>query len=118
MKNTQDNIKFWTVLTAMILLVSVAVLLIDMTIKAAILEESNALRRTIIGIQDDRPAKTDSNGASNNSDSAGSVLDKFPARMETRNVSNGTKKTTNPAHGDNTSETPREPRGGKIPEGD
>lgn len=118
MKDTQDNIKFWTVLTAMILLVSVAVLLIDMTIKAAILEESNALRRTIIGIQDDRPAKADSNGASNNSDSAGSVLDKFPAGMETRNVSNGTKKTTNPARDDNSGKASREPRGRDIPEGD
>lgn len=118
MKDTRDNIKFWTMLTAMILLVSVAVLLIDMTIKAAILEESNALRRAILGVQDDRAAKTSSNGASYNSDSAGSVLDKFPAGMETGNVPNGTKETTSPTRDNNTSETPRESRGRKISEGD
>jgi hypothetical protein len=88
---TQDKIKFWVFLVAMMLGVSVAVLLIDMTIKAAILEESNALRRVILGVQDDRSAEANPNGTSHDANSSSVVLGKFPAGMETGNVANGSK---------------------------
>jgi hypothetical protein len=42
--DSKDTIKFWTFLTMMLLGVAIAVTLIDLTIKAAILSESNALK--------------------------------------------------------------------------
>lgn len=92
---SEDKTKFWVVLIAIMLGVSVAVLLIDMTIKAAILEESNALRKLILGVQDDRSAETSNNGASDNANRPGPVLDIFPAGMETGNVPNGDKASPN-----------------------
>lgn len=89
--DTGEQIKFWAVLVAVMLGVSVAVLLIDMTIKAAILEESNALRRTLLGMQDDRQTEASSNGTGHDASHPGPVLDKFSARMEAGNVANGSK---------------------------
>lgn len=113
-----DHIKFWTFLAAMILMVAVAVLLIDMSIKAAILGESNELRLMIEGERNDRAAKANSNGSGNNGSSASPVLGKFPTGMETRDVVDGSKKTVQ-------SRAPRgqraKPRAsldsGEIPEG-
>ena len=41
---SKDSIKFWTFLTIMLLGVAIAVTLIDLTIKAAILSESTAMK--------------------------------------------------------------------------
>jgi len=93
---TNDHIKFWTFLAGTILMVAVAVLLIDMSIKAAILGESNTLRLIIEGENNDRAAKANSNGASHNGTNSSSVLGVFSAGMETEHVANGTKKTVQP----------------------
>ena len=115
---TNDHIKFWTFLAGMFLMVSIAVLLIDMSIKAAILGESNELRLIIEGERNDRAAKTNSNGSSNNGSGASPVLGKFSTGMETGDVVDGSKKTVQ-------SRAPRgqkpKPRpsldSGEIPEG-
>lgn len=118
MKESKDNIKFWTFLAGIILAVSVTVLLIDMSIKAAILEESNALRRVLLGVQDDRSAKANSNGASNDANRPGPVLDKFSAGMEAGNVPNGNQAPVSKANGRKQTQ-PRTPRNsGEIQEGD
>ena len=43
-KSSNDTLKFWTFLTICLLAVAVAVTLIDLTIKASILAESNAMK--------------------------------------------------------------------------
>lgn len=58
----EDKIKFWTVLCSIILAVSVLVMLIDMSIKAAILEESGHLRRVILGEREQAKQPGDSTG--------------------------------------------------------
>lgn len=117
---SDEKLKFWAVLVAVMLGVSVAVLLIDMTIKAAILEESNALRRTLLGIQDDRPTEASNNGASHNSNSSSSVLDIFPAGMENGDVATGDKTSSNgtSTRGKRTRTQPRtQGDSGEIPPG-
>lgn len=84
--NALARITFWGVLAVMILIVSIMVLMIDMTIKAGILEEAGKLRAVIKGEQDDRSAKAAGNGNSHNGDNSSSVLGVFPTRMETGNV--------------------------------
>src|SRR5580692_10693265 len=63
-----DKTKFWVFLIGALLAVSVLVLLLDMGIKSAILEESNALKRTMNEVKwngaGPGPDKADSNGAS------------------------------------------------------
>jgi hypothetical protein len=44
---SKDNVKFWTVLIGVMLCVAIAVTVVDLTIKAAILDESNKLRMVI-----------------------------------------------------------------------
>lgn len=117
---SDDKMKFWAVLVAVMLGVSVAVLLIDMTIKAAILEESNALRRTLLGVQDDGSPKASDNGASHNGNSSGPVLDIFPAGMETGDVATGDKASPNgtSTRGKRTRTQPRtQGDSGEIPPG-
>lgn len=118
MKESKDNIKFWTVLAGIILAVSVTVLLIDMSIKAAILEESNALRRVLLGVQDDRSAKADSDGANHDSSRPGSILGEFSAGMEAGNVSNGNQETARKASNSKRSQARGRSNSGDIPEGD
>src|SRR5277367_6202974 len=85
-----DKTKFWVFLIGALLAVSVLVLLLDMGIKSAILEESNALKRTINEVKwngtGPGPDKADSNGANNHSgDNPSDDSDDvhlFPARME------------------------------------
>ncbi len=113
----RDNIKFWTVLAGMILLVSVAVLLIDMSIKAAILGESNSLRLLIEGEYNDRAAKASSNGTGNHTSGTNPVLGEFPAGMEVGNVANRTAKKATQARNRNARQTPRESRSGELPSG-
>jgi hypothetical protein len=97
-----ENIKFWTILTVLMLATAVAVMLIDLSIKAAILEESNALRRVILnGRGEEKPATS---GTSDDSSSPSVLLDFDPTGMETGNVrqsSNGKASASTP---------PRKPR--------
>lgn len=92
----KDNVKFWTFLAGMILMVSVTVLLIDMSIKAAILEESNALRLVIEESRNgQRKESADHKRTSGNGSGTPDVLGQYDAGMETGNVrqsGNGTSK--------------------------
>jgi hypothetical protein len=83
----RDNVKFWTVLAATILVVSVMVMLIDMSIKAAILEESNALRLAIEGQRNGRgKEESDNNRANSNGSGTPNVLGEYDPRVEAGNV--------------------------------
>lgn len=118
-ETTRDNIKFWTFLAGMILMVAVAVLLIDMSIKAAILGESNALRLTIEEERNDRSAKTNGHGSSNNGRNSSSVLRLNATGMETGDVANGAKKTVQSRKARGQRAQPRAPMdSGEIPPGD
>jgi hypothetical protein len=78
-----ENVKFWALLAGVMLSVSVAVMLIDLSIKAAILEESNTLRKVILG---ERETKAGSNGASHDVANRSPVLDNDATGLETANV--------------------------------
>jgi hypothetical protein len=118
-QTTTDNIKFWSFLAGMILMVSVAVLLIDMSIKAAILQESNTLRLAIEGERNDRASKASSNGNNHHSNNSSPILGVFPAGMETGDVANGTKKTIQPRKTRGQRAKPGTPMdSGEIPSGD
>jgi uncharacterized membrane protein len=81
-----DKTKFWAILIMVMVAVAIAVTLVDMTIKAAILEESNALKERLNGVARSGSNKADSNGASNHAADNGSNdsddVHLFPARME------------------------------------
>jgi hypothetical protein len=99
-----DKTKFWVFLIGALLAVSVLVLLLDMGIKSAILEESNALKRTMNEVKwngaGPGPDKADSNGASNHSsDDAsndGDNVSVFPPRMEAPVVRSRRARKTSP----------------------
>jgi hypothetical protein len=99
-----DKTKFWVFLIGALLAVSVLVLLLDMGIKSAILEESNALKRTINEVKwngaGPGPDKADSNGASDHgSDDAsndGDNVSVFPPRMEAPVVRSRRSRKTSP----------------------
>lgn len=75
MPTSSDNQKFWVLVTTAILAVSVLVLLIDMSIKAAILAESNQLRLVIEGERNDKGRKAGAmDAAPSNGNSAPDVL--------------------------------------------
>lgn len=85
------KVRFWAVLAVMILLVCIAVSMIDLSIKAAIIEESNNLRLFMESVRNgQRTEGPDKSGAnSNGTDNvavSGDVLDLNSARVETRNV--------------------------------
>lgn len=85
------KVRFWAVLAVMILLVCIAVSMIDLSIKAAIIEESNNLRLFMESIRNgQRTEGTDKSGANTNSTDdpavSGDVLAFNPPGMETRNV--------------------------------
>lgn len=99
-----EKTKFWVFLIGALLAVSVLVLLLDMGIKSAILEESNALKRTINEVKwngtGPGPDQANSNGASNHgSDDAsndGDNVSLFPARMEAPVVRSRRSRKTSP----------------------
>lgn len=87
---SNSAIKFWTLLTMMCLGASALILMIDLGIKASILEESGRLR---LAIADERmqrdgrnPAEANDNRASSNGSGPDHVLDTDAAGMETRIV--------------------------------
>lgn len=93
MPDRNDAIKFWAMLTLLLLACAVAVTLIDLTIKAAILQEAAALREVINGQGQERSVGG-GNIADNIFDAVlpADLLDSGDAGLETRNVSNGAKK--------------------------
>lgn len=100
-----SKIRFWGILAIMILAVAITVTLVDLTIKAAILQESNSLR---LLIERETNAKgterSDDSGiaadASDDSTVPGDVLAIKPVRLETRNVSR--RRATRPKIGPDT----------------
>jgi hypothetical protein len=98
-----DKSKFWAVLIGVMVAVAIAVTLVDMTIKAAILQESNAFKLLMNETKHGtgpRPAKTNSNGADNHSGDNGSDASDdvhlFPTRMEATAVRKTTSRKTPP----------------------
>jgi hypothetical protein len=94
-----EQTKFWGILIMVAVGVAAAVLLIDLTIKAAILEESNAFKRELLNARRN-PAKADSNGADNHSVDNGSDdsddVSLFPARVEAPSVRSRRARTATP----------------------
>ena len=72
-------------------------MLIDMSIKAAILQESNSLRLVIEEQRNrgERKAGTNPNGADNHGSNSSVLLDIDATGMETRDVANGSKTSAN-----------------------
>ena len=95
-----EQTKFWGILIMIGVAVAAAVLLIDLTIKAAILEESNAFKREMLNARR-KPTETDSDGADyyrhNNGRDAGDDVVPFPARMEAPAVRQPGARTVGPA---------------------
>ena len=82
-----DKLKFWALLAIVLVAVAVTVTLVDLGIKASILEQANAFRRDLERARNGQaPVGTSANGADNNSAHDGSVsgdvLGVFPAGME------------------------------------
>lgn len=94
MELSKKQLEFWTVMLGVILGVSILVMLIDFSIKAAILEESAKLRGVIDG---QKPARANDNGAGRDSRKyapvSAHVLGEQSPGMETGNVANGTSDT-------------------------
>jgi|ERR1700733_1120010 len=95
-----DKTKFWAILIMVMVAVAIAVTLVDMTIKAAILEESNALKERLNGVARQGTDQANSNGTNNHASDNGSNdsddVHLFPARMEAPTVRSRTKRKTTP----------------------
>lgn len=101
--DSKDTTKFWTFLLIMLLAVAVAVTLIDLTIKASILAESNSMKlameewevnygRKVSGRRDQRNTVD----PADNGYLPGDVLGSGNAGMEAGNAANGAKKSPHP----------------------
>lgn len=112
----EGRLKFWTILAGIILGVSVLVMLIDMSIKAAILEESAKLRRVILGERERQEPGNPPDNTEHHFDASipGNLLVPANPRMGTPGSNNGHKAT------DNARRTRRSvsPRDFEIPPGD
>jgi hypothetical protein len=90
MVSSKDPVKFWLFLVTLMLATAVAVLLLDISIKAAILEESNALRLAIEAERNNRYERRtenpSANGASGNGSHSGDVVDINDAGLEKRDA--------------------------------
>src|SRR5579863_8773387 len=95
-----EQTKFWGILIMVAVAVAAAVLLIDLTIKAAILEESNAFKKEILNARR-KPAETNSDGTDyyrhNNGRDAGDDVVPFPARLEASAIRQPGTRTVGPA---------------------
>ena len=116
-----DKTKFWAILIMVMVAVAIAVTLVDLTIKAAILEESNALKERINGVARQGPTKADSNGANNHGgDNTGDDSDDvylFPSRMEAPVVRSRRSRKTSPGPMAGTTEhSERNGNGGLAPD--
>lgn len=94
-----DQTKFWGILIMVAVGVAAAVLLIDLTIKAAILDESNALKKEILNARR-KSGQANSDRTDNHSDNVtgngDSDVPLFPARVETPVVGTRSKRKTSP----------------------
>lgn len=109
MSDSISSIKFWTILAGLFLGCAITVLLIDLTIKAAILGESNQLRQIILQEEAERgkagtrsdDSRDNHNGSVHSLYPVG-VLDSGNAGMEAENVPTGSETPV--------AATPRKPR--------
>jgi hypothetical protein len=91
---SKKQAEFWAALIVLCIVTALVVMLVDFGIKAAILEESNALRLVIERERSGQSADTAAqNGANNNASNNGpipaNVLDNEPTGMEAGSASNG-----------------------------
>jgi hypothetical protein len=99
-----DKTKFWAFLIGLMVAVAVAVTLVDLTIKAAILQESNAFKLSMNevkhGTAGSRANETNSDGTDyyrhNNGRDAGDDVVPFPSRMEAPTIRTATARKTGP----------------------
>lgn len=114
MEPTKKQIQFWLAMLFLCLMVAVAITLVDFGIKAAILEESNRLRRLIEGEEIGRIKESNAKGDTTNPvydpPLPSSLLVDKPTRMETTDDANGDKK-----QGPNTRQRVSKPRGQASP---
>lgn len=114
MEPTRKQIQFWLAMLFLCLIVAVAITLVDFGIKAAILEESNRLRKLIEGEEIGRVQKANTAGDSSNSiydpPLPSSLLVDKPARMEAKDGPNGATKP-----GPNARQRVSKPRGQASP---
>lgn len=90
MADVPQNVKFWAFLASAILAVAVLVMLIDMSIKASILQESNALRLVIEGSRNDQGREArNMDAAPSNGSSPPNVLAADDAGLEKGDVPAG-----------------------------
>jgi hypothetical protein len=100
-QGSKDTIKFWTILTIMLLAVAVTVTLIDLGIKAAILAESNKMKLAMeeweVRNGQKASGRIDQGDSANDSlfpSVPGIVLDTDNAGLEKRSAANGDQKPT------------------------
>jgi hypothetical protein len=95
-----EQTKFWGILIMVAVGVAAVILLIDMSIKAAILEESNAFKQELLNARRE-PAKANSNGANNHAPNNGSNdsddVHLFPTRVEAATVRKSRARKTGPS---------------------
>lgn len=96
-KAAPDKIKFWAFLAGIMLVVSFTIVIVDISIKTAILEESAALRRVILG---ERERQDSGNVADHlepdlNSTGPGNLLVPANPRMGKASPNGSHKATTN-----------------------
>jgi hypothetical protein len=118
---TKKQTEFWAFIIMICLAVSIAVLLVDFGIKAAILEESTKLRLLIEENsgrknQESAPGRTD-NDADINSSVPPDILLEYIAPVETGDVPNGTAEKVRPSPA-RRAKSRRPDNPGTIPSGD
>jgi|SRR5580698_1383943 hypothetical protein len=101
MMENEDKTKFYATLIGIMVAVAVLVLLVDMTIKAAILQESNAFKKQMNEVKHGRGSdQANSNGVDNHAPNdgaiSGDVLGFFPPRMATQSLRTGAARETGP----------------------
>jgi len=98
-----DKTKFWAFLIGLMVAVAVAVTLVDLTIKAAILQESNAFKLQMNQVKHGTgsgTAQTDTDGTNNyrtnHGRDAGDDVVPFPTRVEAQTVRKARSRTSPP----------------------
>lgn len=123
MELTEKATKFWAVMLMVCLVVSVAIMVVDFSIKQSILEESTRLRLDIeawevrqSGLRTSKVGAT--NNPANNPTVSRNVLVDNPARMEAGNVPVRTTQKTKTSTRGRRHESNGTATGGEIPSGD
>lgn len=117
MQVTKRQAEFYTVILVLCIIVGAAIMLVDYGIKAAILEESNRLRRAIESWENGRSAEKTATGRADNDATVDGpispdlLVDNTPG-MEAGNVPSGaTESVHNSTNGRAKSRRPTRPRG-------